>query len=97
MSGTKSAYSFRSRKNAQAAKVPPVDPLAILDSESDELAGSTDENALPFNNFDYRGSLVVQQQAKRMTARQEKRYIKQGKFINKFMQELSINDHFDTL
>jgi hypothetical protein len=71
----------------------PLEPLRIFDSESDDFdCKSDEEDLLPHNTFDYTGSLVGQSQTKQGSNRRERRYIRQGKFINKFMQELEAND-----
>lgn len=87
-----------------------LDTIQILDSESDEMAESVIKEApiqIPEEKEQYcnpsnqeLGREAVE--ASTMKARisqdeRERRYVKQGVFIDKFMQELRVNESFDKL
>ena len=87
-----------------------LDTIQILDSESDEMAESVIKEApiqIPEEQerYDNLGNQELGQEAveaSSMKARinqdeRERRYVKQGVFIDKFMQELRVNESFDKL
>lgn len=72
-----------------------LDAIRIFESEPDSFEDTDEEDLMPFQTFDFSGNLMIQQQIKTLKEKQQRRYIKQGKFMNKFLIELKANEHFN--